>query len=720
MQPIALLLLIFVPRAARATEAGSAGCPCISDGTDYQITDSPGADAIAMIAGEPYNYGPSYGIGACARHDEGLAPFCDVSDPPGWCVDAWCYVHADCDTSFPPSRSSYFPNAYYSYATCGARNTFAEWFESEGGTHELSELAGVLSSYVKGLVETLESSESELRMISSDTACSYEASCPDNFDGSSRRTCCGCSSADAWGDAPELTYDRTTLLPLYNGPAPAVDACLNDIVAGSFQRIASTEGDASRVGYQYYGSTSGSYIQWPGMSDCGTQYDPRFRPWYAGAAAGPKDVVIVVDTSGSMLGTRIELAIDAAAAVIDTLTDVDYAMVIGFSDTAKRWRSGGLVKMTKENRASAKDWIRSSLRAVGKTSFVSAFQATFDVLTATGVSSNCNRVVLFLSDGIPDSWSDADYANTQAQLAALGHAHLLTYALGSGVDTAIMHRLACENAGIIYEVPDDANLSDIMAEYYKLLATMIEPCEPRWIEYEDVYTGVTLLASCTAAYRKLDAGSASSCSNGTFSYGTGNWSDDTFFEVPKLIGVACIDMSLIVEDATLRAHPGFAGFQTRIEHERTVCPRRTLSEGQLELLRRDVSPSAQCTTRSIPAHLVVEPTYAANGEARRCSEEESKSQQANGAIIGIVLASAAGALCVCVLSAYVCKKACKSKQDVALRRPSAVQMQITSTSASFHGAEQPVVVVAQPAVSTTAVRPSVAVGHAVPMGKPVY
>ena len=48
MQPIALLLLIFVPRAARATEAGSAGCPCISDGTDYQITDSPGADAIAQ------------------------------------------------------------------------------------------------------------------------------------------------------------------------------------------------------------------------------------------------------------------------------------------------------------------------------------------------------------------------------------------------------------------------------------------------------------------------------------------------------------------------------------------------------------------------------------------------------------------------------------------------------------------------------------------------
>jgi len=454
------------------------------------------------------------------------------------------------------------------------------------------------------------------------------------------------------------------------------------------------------------------------MSDCGTRYDPRFRPWYAGAAAGPKDVVIVVDTSGSMLGTRMELAIEAAAAVIDTLTDADYAMVIGFSGGATSWRPGGLVQMTKNNRDSAKDWIRSSLSAVGSTNFVGAFEATFDVLAATSVSSDCNRVVLFLSDGIPNSWGDADYSNTQARLAALGHAHLITYALGSGVDTSIMHRLACENAGIMYEVPDDANLADIMAEYYKILAPMIEPCEPRWIEYEDVYTGVTLLAGCVAAYRKLDAGSASSCANGTFSYGTGNWSDDSFFEVPKLIGVACIDMSLIVEDATLRAHQGFAGFQARIEQERTVCPRRTLSEGQLEMLRRDVSPSAQCTAHTIPAHLLVEPTYAANGEARRCSEEESQSQQGVGVIVGIVVGSLVGALVVCFTFGFVCKKCCTSKPDVNLRRPSAAQMQMTSSS--FHDVQQAVVVVAQPAVSTTSMQHSVSVAHPVPMGKPVY
>ncbi len=29
-------------------------------------------------------------------------------------------------------------------------------------------------------------------------------------------------------------------------------------------------------------------------------YDPRVRPWYVAASSGPKDVVLILDTSGSM------------------------------------------------------------------------------------------------------------------------------------------------------------------------------------------------------------------------------------------------------------------------------------------------------------------------------------------------------------------------------------------------------------------------------------
>ena len=43
---------------------------------------------------------------------------------------------------------------------------------------------------------------------------------------------------------------------------------------------------------------------------------------------------LLVDTSGSMRGSRMDLAIDAGRQVVDTLTEADYATVIGFSSTA--------------------------------------------------------------------------------------------------------------------------------------------------------------------------------------------------------------------------------------------------------------------------------------------------------------------------------------------------------------------------------------------------
>lgn len=33
---------------------------------------------------------------------------------------------------------------------------------------------------------------------------------------------------------------------------------------------------------------------------CDPTYDPRFRPWYVSAISGPKNVIIILDLSGSM------------------------------------------------------------------------------------------------------------------------------------------------------------------------------------------------------------------------------------------------------------------------------------------------------------------------------------------------------------------------------------------------------------------------------------
>ena len=55
----------------------------------------------------------------------------------------------------------------------------------------------------------------------------------------------------------------------------------------------------------YFGSSTGAFRIIPAQHSeiCG-DYDPRCRPWFVAASSGPKDVVLVLDVSGSMTTGR--------------------------------------------------------------------------------------------------------------------------------------------------------------------------------------------------------------------------------------------------------------------------------------------------------------------------------------------------------------------------------------------------------------------------------
>lgn len=57
----------------------------------------------------------------------------------------------------------------------------------------------------------------------------------------------------------------------------------------------------------YIGTSFGFFRGYPGTKQnsingvCNLDYDTRVRPWYVSAASGAKNVIIVIDISGSML-----------------------------------------------------------------------------------------------------------------------------------------------------------------------------------------------------------------------------------------------------------------------------------------------------------------------------------------------------------------------------------------------------------------------------------
>lgn len=64
-------------------------------------------------------------------------------------------------------------------------------------------------------------------------------------------------------------------------------------------------------------------------------YDARLRTWYIEAANSPKDIIILVDNSGSMTGQRKDIARHVVENILETLSPNDYVNVLLFNETVE-------------------------------------------------------------------------------------------------------------------------------------------------------------------------------------------------------------------------------------------------------------------------------------------------------------------------------------------------------------------------------------------------
>ncbi|MEZ4360144.1 MAG: VIT domain-containing protein [Kofleriaceae bacterium] len=105
-----------------------------------------------------------------------------------------------------------------------------------------------------------------------------------------------------------------------------------------------------------------------------------------------RDLILLLDTSGSMAGEPLDQLKRAAHALIDTLRAEDTLEMIEFSTSAQRWRRGA-VTATQSTRAEAARWI-SNLAAGGGTEMVSGMLEALRPLTPTS-----QRQVVLMTDG---------------------------------------------------------------------------------------------------------------------------------------------------------------------------------------------------------------------------------------------------------------------------------------------------------------------------------
>jgi Ca-activated chloride channel homolog len=158
----------------------------------------------------------------------------------------------------------------------------------------------------------------------------------------------------------------------------------------------------------------------------------------------PKDVVLVLDTSGSMAGEKIVQARNALKYCVNTLNEHDRFAIVTFA-TASRKMHEEMVPATAENRQAALERIEG-LRARGGTNFHDALKDAYEL---AGKEEGRPCYVVILTDGMPTM---GEITNVQA-LAKMArenrasHVRVFPFGVGYDVNTWLIDTLAEENRG---------------------------------------------------------------------------------------------------------------------------------------------------------------------------------------------------------------------------------------------------------------------------------
>jgi Ca-activated chloride channel family protein len=177
----------------------------------------------------------------------------------------------------------------------------------------------------------------------------------------------------------------------------------------------------------------------------------------AGAEALARDVVAVLDVSGSMSGEKIAQGRAALEQLIGTLRAGDRLRLVAFSSSVRRMASGW-TEVTGETRRQATEWVRS-LSAEGGTNIQGALDEAF----AQAPRDEAMGVVVFLTDGLPSiGIQDPEQLAARAEQGR-GRFRVFAFGIGYDVNTHLLDRLTERARGTTQYVAPGGDIEQSVA-----------------------------------------------------------------------------------------------------------------------------------------------------------------------------------------------------------------------------------------------------------------
>ncbi|XP_069500159.1 voltage-dependent calcium channel subunit alpha-2/delta-2 isoform X2 [Ambystoma mexicanum] len=216
-------------------------------------------------------------------------------------------------------------------------------------------------------------------------------------------------------------------------------------------------------------------------------YDVRRRPWYIQGASSPKDMVIIVDVSGSVSGLTLKLMKTSVMEMLDTLSDDDYVTVASFNEKADNvscFRQ--LVQANVRNKKVMKEAVQGMV-AQGTTDYKAGFEYAFSQLQNNNVTrANCNKMIMMFTDGGEDRVQDVferyNWPNKTVRV--------FTFSVGQhNYDVTPLQWMACANKGYYFEIPSIGAIRINTQEYLDVLGRpmVLAGNQAKQVQWTNVY-----------------------------------------------------------------------------------------------------------------------------------------------------------------------------------------------------------------------------------------
>jgi Ca-activated chloride channel homolog len=185
----------------------------------------------------------------------------------------------------------------------------------------------------------------------------------------------------------------------------------------------------------------------------------------AESQALPKDLILVLDHSGSMEGEKFSQAQQAVAYILDHLNPEDAFNLVTFSSGVELYASG---MRPASEAAEARDWIQR-LRAAGSTDIQRAL-----LEAAASTRPEHPTYVIFLTDGLPtEGVVESEQILKDFARASPDDLRLFTFGVGYDVDTYLMDSLAQEHHGASFYVQPGERLDEALSTFYTKISTPV-------------------------------------------------------------------------------------------------------------------------------------------------------------------------------------------------------------------------------------------------------